>query len=136
MFSYWIQKNDYSSIEKNNVSENETITAFKNYDWESELKSFEENPSIGKDCSAGIGIHNGFGQNKNSVLLHICPKDKDTVFFNFHYPQINLFIGILPYTTKETLFLESYPRKQVHELIHAVFNDNYDYILNLRGHIR
>lgn len=76
-------------------------------------------------------IHNGFGRNKNAVLLHICPKDKEAVFFNFHYPKKKKFIGIFPYTSEETYYLESYPLEKVHELIHAVFNDKYEYILKL-----
>ena len=131
MFSYWIQKHDYSSIEETDVSENEVIDAFKTFDWENELKSFEDDPTLEKDCPAGIGIHNGFGQNKNAVLLHICPKDKDSVFFNFHYLQKKKFIGIFPYTAEETYYLENYPLEKVHELIHAVFNDNYDHISQL-----
>ena len=131
MFSYWIQKHDYSSIEETDVSENDTVNAFKAFNWENELKSFEDDPALGKDCPAGIGIHNGFGQNKNAVLLHICPKDQDSVFFNFHYPHKKKFIGIFPYTSEETYYFESYPLEKVQELIHAVFNNNYDHILKL-----
>jgi hypothetical protein len=131
MFSFWIQKHDYSSIEKADVSENEAINAFKNFDWENELKSFADDPALGKDCPAGIGIHNGFGQNKNAVLIHICPKDKDSVFFNFHYHKKRKFIGLFPYFTEEIKYAESFQFENVPELIHAAFNGNYDYILKL-----
>lgn len=131
MFNYWIQKHDYSSIEETDVSEIDTINAFKNFDWENELKSFEDDPALEKDCPAGIGIHNGFGQNKNAILLHICPKDKDSVFFNFYYPQKRKFIGIFPYTEEKKYYLESYPLEKLPELIHEVFKLNFDFILNL-----
>lgn len=131
MFSYWIQKHDYSSIEETDVSVNEAIDAFKSFDWGNELKSIEDDPKLEKDCPAGIGIHNGFGQNKKAVLLHICPKDKDSVFFNFHYPLKKKFMGIFPYISDKIYYLESYPIEKVQELIHAVFNNNYDHILKL-----
>jgi len=131
MLSCWIQKHDYSSIEETNVSENGTINAFKNFDRENELKSFEDDPELGKDCPPRIGIHNGFGQNKNTLLLHICPKDKDSVFFNFHYPIKKKFLGLFTYSTEAIKYTESFQFEKVPGLIHALFNSDFDYIFNL-----
>ena len=131
MFNYWIQRHDYSSAEVTKVSVNETINAFLKFDWGHELKSIVNDPTQEKDCPPGIGIHNGFGKRKNAMLLHICPIDTASVFFNFHYPQKLKFLGIFNYRIESTKYVEFYSFAKVPEIIHALFNEKLDSILNL-----
>ncbi len=131
MFSLWIQKHDYSTEDTENVSLNQAISAFNDFDWESELKSITDTPENDEDCSPGIGYHNGFGSNSDGMLLHICPIDADTIFFNFHYPMFRKFLGLVPYRIKKVHYVATYPRNKVEALIRYLFNGQIERILNI-----
>ena len=131
-YHYWIQKHDYSLEEFNNVTINQTIKAFIDYDWRSELASYIER-SGDKDCPPGIGIHDGFDDtNIKGELLHICPYNETEVFFNYHYytsEKILIFFK----TNKDNIhYVKSYSKVKVPELIAFFFNNKRHKILEIK----
>ena len=110
MIEYWIQKSDYSSQEWKTSSINDVIKVFKEFDWESELNSFAEEDDS-NNCPPGLGVM------FNGALLHICPNDKDHVFFNFHYKALKKRLWLFPYLKNETHYVSNYGASMVEHLI-------------------
>ncbi|MDB4444228.1 hypothetical protein N9174_02700 [bacterium] len=131
MFSYWLQKHDYESEETENVSLNQAISAFNDFDWDGELNANTDKPENGGDCPPGIGYHNGFGSKSDGMLLHICPIDSETIFFNFHYSVSKRFLGLVPYRADKIHYVARYRRNKVDELIRYLFSGNIESILNI-----
>jgi len=110
MINYWIQKSDYSSEEWKNVEQVEIVEAFSSFSWAAELGRFDVDDQD-NNCPAGIGI------DINDVLLHICPNDKESVFFNYHYAKDVKILGLIPSTKKAIHYVERIPVSMVESLI-------------------
>jgi hypothetical protein len=128
-YHYWIQRYDFSSQEYKNVSAEKAINAFNEFDWDTEL-SHQNKSDESESCPSGIGIHNGYGEAKpNQSLLHICPIDKNNVFFNLHYPVSKKLLGFIPYVKEEIYYAKNVPKIIIPELIRLFFRKNYREII-------
>ncbi len=132
MYSYWIQKHDFSSDEYNNVSLQDTLKAFRKFDWNKELSLRVEGEND-KECPPGIGIFDGANSTSYSLFLHICPIDLNYVFINFHYPTKKKLLGIFPYVNSKINYVEKYPFEKVPDLIKMLFRENIEGIIQLTG---
>ncbi len=131
MTGYWIQRHDYSAEDVSESSFEQTIKAFNNFDWELELSQFKENVE-GKDCPPGIGVTNGKPlDEKGGFLLHICPIDKNRVFFSFHFQKPSSFFGISMGTSAEVHHVDEYPRSEASSLIKQFYDEKYDHFLEI-----
>lgn len=131
MFSYWIQRHDYTcKDEVTNISVDEAIRAFQTYDWDKERSSVVEG-SGDRDCPAGIGIHNGHDDRENPTpqLLHVCPYDESSVFMNIHVPVTKKILGIFPSTREVVYYVERYPIEEVPDVIRLFFQDDIPQLL-------
>ena len=96
MFGYWIQRHNYSAEGVARSSESETIEAYLNFDWDSELGKFREGES-GVDCPPGIGVNNSIALSEPlGLLLHICPYSQTEAFVNFHFQKGTRIFGLFP----------------------------------------
>ena len=120
-FSYWIQKHDFSAEDFSDVTVQEAIEAYVRFDWQRELAAYDENAED-RSCPPGIGFHNGFdGNNPEAMLLHICPKDAATVFFNFHRRSQKRILGLWRTTSDDVRYAESVAGALVPDLIRSFF---------------
>ena len=108
--NYWIQKHDYSSFEVNDASLSDVVEKFDSFDWELELKSYEANNNE-KNCPAGIGI------NDHGCLLHICPIDKNLLFFNFHHRYEEKLLGLFPRSKENIHYVAEFPSSKFRLLV-------------------
>ena len=132
MIGYWIQRHDYSADDVSDSSLEQTMKAFNDFDWDLELSQFNENIE-GKDCPPGIGINNGIPLNeKRGFLLHICPIDKQKIFFNFHYQKPSSIFGIRIGTSSEVYNVAEYPKSEVPNLIKQFYAGKYNQILEIK----
>ncbi len=125
MINYWIQKTDYSCIEKNDVSANSLLTAFNQYDWDAELQAYDEGDES-KSCFAGMGI------SVDGVLLHICPSDKKSLFFIYYYLVEGKWLGFIPFRKSSTHHVKNYKIRDVEKLIMAHINGEKEKILSIK----
>lgn len=135
VMKYWIQRHDYSAQDFPETSLDEAVAAFKGFDWAAELAA--GNPDQKCDCPPGIGFHNGFGEadNPSPMLLHICPNDDDSVYFNFHFGrrEARWLFGLLKGTEEQIHYVDDYPVSHVPDLIRAFFEGGLDDILAIPG---
>jgi len=108
--NYWIQKHDYSSFEVKDASLNDVVEIFESFDWEMELQSYQANNNE-KNCPAGIGI------NLHGCLLHICPIDKDIVFFNFHHRYEDKLFGMFSRAKEDIHYVAKFPSTKFRVLV-------------------
>lgn len=136
MYSYWIEKHDYSmAAEAKDVSLRDALEAFESYDWDSELTAFDRNDPHG-NCPPGIGYHDGYdGKTPGTMLLHICPRDGQTVFFNLiHSVKIEKrLLGLLNNVEQEEHCVADFPRQRVPELVRWFLTGRTDWILDIPG---
>ncbi|MEM7221648.1 MAG: hypothetical protein AAF495_01630 [Pseudomonadota bacterium] len=124
MFSYWIQCHDYGSEDFGAVSLNGAIEAFESFDWARVLALFDEDDDA-RNCPPGMGLHDGFGSgNPETRLLHLCPIDEQSLFFNLHYPRKRKWLGFIPTKSQEIHYANPYPRRQVPLLIRQFAEDD------------
>lgn len=132
MFHYWIQRHDYSiAREEHKVSLRDAIEAFENFDWGSELAIFNED-DVERNCPPGIGFHNGYERSSaGTMLLHICLKDADTVFFSFHHSLSvdKKMFGLLKDVKEDVNQVADFPRDKAPELIRWFFTGRTDWIV-------
>lgn len=132
MFGFWIQRHDYSiSREEKKASLRDAVEAFENHNWDRELAAFVEGDTEW-NCPPGIGYHNGYDRNvPGTMLLHICPKDADTVFFSFHHTLSvdRKMFGLLKDVKEEVKHVAEFPRDRMPELIRWLFTGRTDWIL-------
>ena len=120
-FAYWIQKHDYSAEDTSDVTVEQAVAAYLEFDWRPELAAYDETDE-GRNCPPGIGIHNGYdGSNPEAMLLHICPRDETTVFFNFHRRSQSRFLGLWQTSSEDTDYAERVASALVPDLIRALF---------------
>ncbi|MDJ0609742.1 MAG: hypothetical protein QNJ67_12265 [Kiloniellales bacterium] len=120
-FSYWIQRHDYSAENFGDVTADEAIRAYADYDWGSELAAYDED-SDDRDCPPGIGFHNGYdGSNPEGMLLHICPLDATTVFLNFQRKTARRLLGVFPVMVDDVHYAEAVQAVLVPDLIRSLF---------------
>lgn len=125
MINYWIQKTDYSSFEKNDVDADLLLAAFNQYDWSAELIAFNESDES-NNCPAGMGI------NIDGALLHVCPNDKDSLFFNYHYVVEGKWLGLIPFRKPSIHYVKNYNIKDVEKLLMAHINGEKEKILSIK----
>ncbi len=125
MIEYWIQKSDYSSQDRKAESVDDVIRAFHEFDWASELNSFVEEDDS-KNCPAGLGVW------FNGDLLHICPNDKNSVFFNFHHKTHKKLFGLFPYVKNKVHYARKYDVSGVGNLIKSHMAGNVEGICAIR----
>ncbi len=129
MAEYWIQLHDYSRTEYKNASPNETKNAFRTFNWDSELASFDENDPE-RNCPPGFGISNGIPLTEDgAILLHVCPLDSGSVFLNIHCSRIGQMFGIFPKVKQATKCIDSIERSRVDGLIDLVFSGESEALL-------
>ena len=131
MFKFWIQKHDYSTIEKNVKSLDQLVKAFMNTKWEKEFDSYEENPELEKDCPPGFAIHNDLDNNKNGILLYLSPIDKEFTFFNLSYKITKRFLFFFPYQTTKFYNVQKYPINKIKNLFELALNLDIAEILSI-----
>lgn len=132
MIGYWIQKHDYSVIEREDISLFEAIAAYEAYDWQAELAQLQKGVE-GKDCPPGIGFNNGKSlTDKNGLLLHICPSDENYAFFNFHYSKQAKVLGIFASSGQEIHYVKQVARSKISELVRNFYETNIENILKIK----
>ena len=126
---YWIQKTDYSAEEFQVSSKEQAINDFLKYDWQTELKKYNESDDS-LNCSTGFGLHDGLKDGTNfTTLLHICPIDKNQVFFNLHYQVENKFLGIFKYKSNEIFYKNEVSYNDVIKIIGLFYDSNVESII-------
>lgn len=131
MIGYWIQKHDYSSESVDESSLSDTLKAYSEFKWDLEIAKKQDDVE-GKNCPPGIGITNGKSlRDKESFLLHICPFNEESIFFNFHSHQPGTFLGISLGLKPDVHYVEMFPRNRVNELIKYVYAGDFDAILSI-----
>lgn len=131
MIGYWIQRHNYSSETISESSLAQTLKAYEDFDWESELNKFQENVE-GMDCPPGIGINNGESLDKEgSFLLHICPIDERMAYFNYHYQKLSNFFGLNLGTTAEIHYVAKYARSKIPNLIELFYAGKHKQVLEV-----
>ena len=110
MATAWVQKHDFSAVELGELSKAELFAAFDKVDWRAELSRYNEDDP--KACCAP-----GFGIILGANILHMCPNDANTMFFNLHYETETRFLFFIPMKRKKTHYVESYPLIHAHKLI-------------------
>lgn len=129
MVEYWIQLHDYSSTTHKNASPRETKNTFRTFDWDSELKGFDENDPE-RNCPPGIGISNGMPLTEDgAILLHVCPLGSNSASLNIHCSRLGKMFGVFPTLKKDTNFVESIERSRVDSLIDLVFAGDFEALL-------
>ena len=89
---YWIQRADFSAEDLEAVSPAELCSAFERHDWAGEERFRQSLESEGKEwCPPGFGLVPDDGR-----LLHICPGDKGSAQYHYHYPERRRVLGIIP----------------------------------------
>lgn len=106
---YWIQKHDFSADDFEAKSIEEIIEAFENFDWAKELASVSDEGD--KNCPPGLGVRT------SDCILHICPVDKTTVFFNYTYTVAGKILGLFNRIKDQTHYVPKYPVNEVPNLL-------------------
>ncbi len=116
-FHYWIQKHDFSAEDVANVTVQQAIAGWQDFDWAAELAAFDEADNR-KNCPAGFGLHNGYDHTKNSerLLLHVCPINEDDAFLNYHYMVDGKVLGLFASKSERIESVERLSRAEVPEL--------------------
>ena len=132
MVDYWIQRHDYETAEEGgSVSSRQAVELFQGFDWPVEFAAYDE-ANDARNCPPGIGLDDGYAEGRpDGRLLHICPNDGDTVFFNFHYSRERKLWGLFPSLSKEIHYVNSLPVARVPELIEWFFEGMNEMILEL-----
>ena len=128
---YWIQRHDYSVIERDNVSSDEAKRAFESFGWQGELERFDEGDPA-KNCPPGIGINNGLNLNSSgAMLLHICPNDERTALIHIHFALKKKILGIFPATKQIHHHVNAYDRSKVSQLIDRFYAGDFEALLSI-----
>ena len=131
MYSYWIQKHDYSSLTRDQANLDQTIAAYNNFDWQAEIDNGSKEE--GKDCPPGMGINNGIPLNQiGGCLLHICPVNNSSVFFNFHYRIEDKFLLVFSSTKQVIHYVPEYSSADIEALIRLFFSGKYGKIVDIQ----
>lgn len=130
-FYYWIQKTDYTTEEEELSGLEEALAIYRDTDWATLVADYDEDDGE-KNCPPGIGFHNGFDEgNRDAGLLHICPYDDKTVYFNFNYPVDRKFLWLFTVKGLEFYERDNLPVDRVEELIRLFFTGDYEAILKI-----
>lgn len=110
----------------------EAIQAFQAYDWERELSAMVDE-SGDHNCPPGIGIHNGFDnpETLHPHLLHICPRDSQSVFLNMHYPLTKKILGVFSSTREHVHHVDQFPLKDVPTVIRLFFKGDVEHLIQV-----
>lgn len=110
------------------MDERGALRAFEGHNWENELAHFDPQEEGHTCCAAGIGFHD----DNYSFILHICPRDKETVLFHLHYKQPRSLFGLFRRLSDQTHTVELFPLSRVRELIRSLFQNDLEKILSIQ----
>jgi len=125
----WIQKADYTVDERNDVTLEQALEMFSEFDWKSELARVEHDSDGKLDCPPGIGISNSMNLTRpGSRLLHICPNDEATCFINHHVTSPRRLLWVLP-AWQAVKDHRDFPMSKAADLIRLFFENREEELL-------
>jgi hypothetical protein len=119
----WIQRTDFSSEEYGDTEPGEAKRIFRDFDWASELARFEPEQEAHTCCACGMGLHS----EDSSLILHVCPRDSQDVFFHFDWPKRKRFLWFR-WLGQAQAHAAHYPKVQVPRLIDMLYAGEYESI--------
>ncbi len=117
----WIQKHDFESDSFEFELTDEVNLLYDEYDWNTEIE--KQKKSEDESCDPGMGLVVGDGH-----ILHVCPNERGIALVFFHYPGRSKLLGIFSTTKQKCLRREAVSRDKVHQLVHLLFQGQYEQI--------
>ena len=126
----WIQLHDLNSEQLPSVNQEDAISAFRQFDWNTELERLRkaELDDGAEICQPGMGLVAEDGRQ-----LQIYPNDATSVHFYLRWPALRKAFVWVGNHVEEVHFVEEYPIEAVPALISYYFEDQREEILNIEG---
>ena len=121
----WIQTSDFDSTDQSNVTVEDAIKMFCDYDWGVELQKEEESKS--ETCNPGFGLVCNSGS-----ILHICPRNDNTCFVNYDHSVKKKLLGFIPITSTKTHYIDTVTFEEAQDLIKFHYLGSKDKILEFK----
>jgi hypothetical protein len=122
MMNVWIQRHDFSSEERDDLSLKDAERILRDFDWLSERE--KQSRSVDGGCDPGLGLVRQDGR-----ILHICPGPDDRCYLHYHYPETRKILGFIPVTRQGDHFIPDYSLDEATELMALHFDGQQDEIL-------
>lgn len=122
---YWIQSADLSAVDYSPVDMAAAIRAFRDHDWDEELRLLKDLESRGEDCClSGIGFVDPDGP-----ILHVCPSRDGCAMVHYHANGTHKVFGIIPTLQPMVHTREEVDRAEVLHLIQLFFEGRHDWVV-------